>query len=108
MSGAALGTAASGLLGTLAALVFVLALAWGALRLLRRWQDRAVGSGGVAMPGLRFVRALPVGQRERVVVIEVEGERLLIGVAAGSVSLLGRVPSPSPSPPREAQPGVQP
>lgn len=91
MSGA-VGTAATGLLGTFVALAFVLALAWGALRLLRRFQDRATGAApGAVGPALRFVRALSVGPRERVVVIEVDGERMLIGVSAASVSLLTRL-----------------
>ncbi len=76
----------------------MLALAWGALKLLRRWQDRAggVGSTGVTGPGLRFVCALPVGPRERVVVIEVDGERMLIGVSAASVTLLTRLAPNAP------------
>ena len=93
----AVGTAATGLLGTFAALAFVLVLAWGALRLLRRFQDRATGATpGTPGPALRFVRALPVGQRERVVVIEVDGERMLIGVSAASVSLLTRLAPAQP------------
>lgn len=93
MSDSVIGTAASGLFGTLVALAFVLALAWGALKLLRRWQDRTNGLGGSSAsgPALRFVRALPIGPRERVVVIEVDGERMLIGVSAASVTLLARL-----------------
>lgn len=84
-----IGTALSGLFGTLIALAVVLGLAWVILRALKRWQDR----GGFA-PGneqtreLRFLRALPVGQRERVILIEAEGELMLIGVAQNGVSLL--------------------
>lgn len=99
MSDSTIGTAASGLFGTLIALAFVLVLAWGALKLLRRWQDRAGGGGstGVTGPGLRVVRALPVGPRERVVVIEVDGERMLIGVSAASVTLLTRLAPSAPA-----------
>lgn len=96
MSGdSAIGAAASGLLGTLVALAFVLALAFGALRLLRQWQNRAPGIG--ADVGLRFVRALPVGPRERVVIVEIEGERVLIGVTAGSITLLKTLGPASPA-----------
>lgn len=84
-----IGTAVSGLLGTVIALGIVLGLAWVCLKFLRQWQDRGLG----ARPGepdrqLRFVRALAVGQRERLMLVEAEGELMLIGVAQGSVTLL--------------------
>lgn len=84
-----LGAAVTGLFGTLLALAFVLGLAYLSLRFLRRWQDRFTGSqGGGPERRLRFVRALPLGQRERLVLVEAEGELMLIGVSAGSVALL--------------------
>ena len=95
-----LGTALSGILGTIIALAIVLALAWAVLRGLRQWQDRGLGRGG-APEQLRFVRALPLGPRERVMLIEARGELMLIGVAAGSVRLLrnwGEAP-PAPAAP---------
>ena len=79
---------------TVVALVLVLALAWGALRLLKYMQDRQMGSGGsVDTQALKFLRALPVGTRERVMLIEAEGDRLLIGVTAGGITLLARWPA---------------
>ncbi len=91
MSGGLVGTLA----GTAFALLLVLALAWGAIRLLKLVQDRQMAApiDGAAAP-MKFLRAMPVGPRERVVLIEVEGERLLLGVAVGSVRLLGRWPLP--------------
>jgi flagellar protein FliO/FliZ len=84
-----IGTALSGLLGTIIALAVVLGLAWISLRTLRRWQDRGLGTrDGGPERQLRFVRALPVGQRERLVLIEAEGELMLVGVSAASISLL--------------------
>lgn len=84
-----LGTALSGLLGTVLALGVVLGLAYASLRLLRRWQDRGFARDpNEPERRLRFVRALPLGQRERLVLVEAEGELMLIGVSAGSVSLL--------------------
>jgi flagellar protein FliO/FliZ len=75
----------------LAALALVLALAWIALRVLR---DR-LGGGTARLPGaaasgeaLRFVRALPVGTKERVVLVEHRGERWLLGVTAGGISTI--------------------
>ena len=99
-------TALGGVVATVVALGFVLALAWGALRVLKWWQDRSLGGptdagggpgGGAA---LRFIRALPVGARERVMLIEVEGERMVIGVTAGGISLLARWPVTAAPPAR--------
>lgn len=63
-------------------LVFALlgALAWGA-----RWmQNRnAFGRGG-----LRVLSSIGLGGKERLMVVDVDGERLLIGVAPGGVSLI--------------------
>lgn len=82
----------SNLLTMLLALAFVLALAWLALKLLRaRMQPRAApGQGDDA---LRFVRALPVGQKERVVVIEHRGARWMLGVTQGGISTLAHWPA---------------
>ena len=75
------------LLITLLALVFVLVLAWLAIKLLAR-------SGAVAMTGrngrLRLVQSVPVGARERIVLLEVDGEEWVVGVSAGSVTRLDR------------------
>ena len=97
-------TALSGIVATAVALVIVLALAWGALRLVKMWQDRSIGSGRVDDRRLRFVRALPVGTRERVMLIEAEGERLLIGVTAGGIALLARWPGGATTPNGETRP----
>lgn len=98
-----IGTALSGLFGMLVALAIVLGLAWVCLKFLRQWQERGMG----ARPGepdrqLRFIRALPVGQRERLMLIEAEGELMLIGVSAGSVTLL-RNWGKSAAPPDDAE-----
>lgn len=92
-----LGAALSGLFATLIALALVLGLAWLVLRGVKRLQDRAGTANGEVNGELRFVRALAVGQRERVMLIEAEGERMLIGVAQNGVSLLrnwGTTPRP--------------
>ncbi|WP_157265930.1 FliO/MopB family protein [Azohydromonas aeria] len=80
----------------LAALALVLVLAWIALRLLRRRMD-AKGALVKGLPAgseaLRFVRALPVGPKERVVIVEHRGERWMLGVAAGGISTLAHWPA---------------
>ena len=89
------GTLIASLAGAGAALVLVLVLAWGAIRLLKMWTDRQQGGGGAdAGPPLRFLRALPLGPRERVVLMETHGERLLLGITAGRITLLARWPEP--------------
>jgi flagellar protein FliO/FliZ len=103
-----IGTALSGLLGMVIALAVVLGLAWVCLKFLRQWQERGMGRReGEPDRQLRFVRALAVGQRERLMLVEAEGELMLIGVSAGSVNLLknwgaGSAPPPDVIPEREA------
>ncbi len=84
---------ASQLLSTLLALAFVAALAWVSIALLKRLQQgRARGPSGRPEAELRFVRALPVGTKERVVVMHYRDEEWLLGVTAGGITLLARQP----------------
>jgi flagellar protein FliO/FliZ len=90
------GTVISSILSIVLALGFVLAMAWGTIFLLKKWQDRQMGEADAdgADWSIRFLRALPLGQRERVALIEVRGETMLIGITAGSMSVLSRWPAP--------------
>lgn len=87
-----IGAVVSSLLAIILALALVLGLAWAVIWLLRRLQDRQMGGGGTdgedAGRTLRFVRALPIGPRERLVLVEVGGEQLLVGVGGGLVTLV--------------------
>jgi flagellar protein FliO/FliZ len=86
------GAGLASLVSVLLALLLVLALAFGFIRALAWWQARsAAGSGDGS--AIRFVRAMPLGPRERAVLLDVEGERFLLGVAAGAVTLLARWPA---------------
>jgi flagellar protein FliO/FliZ len=77
----------------LLALAIVLGLAYVVLRVMRaRLQPRA-GAGGAADDGLRFVRALPVGTKERVVIVEHRGERWMLGVTGGGISTIAHWPA---------------
>jgi flagellar protein FliO/FliZ len=83
------GTALSGLLGTIIALAIVLGLAWLVIRGLRHWQDRGFGRPAELQDQpMHFIRALPIGQRERLMLVEIKGELMLIGVTSSSISLL--------------------
>lgn len=87
-----IGAVVSSLLAIVLALALVLGLAWAVIWLLRRLQDRqmggSAGEGEEAGRTLRFVRALPIGPRERLVLVEVGGEQLLVGVGGGLVTLV--------------------
>jgi flagellar protein FliO/FliZ len=82
-------------LGLALVLAMILAVAWAAKRL-------APGTlRGTGVP-LTIVASQSVGQRERVVVVEVADQWLVLGVAPGRVSALstlpkGTLPTPSPS-----------
>jgi len=87
-----IGTVISSILAVVLSLGIVLALAWGTIYLLRQWQDRTGAGSAAGGPdrSLRFVRALPLGPRERLVMIETDGELMLLGVTAGGVTVLTR------------------
>ncbi len=87
---------ASSMLSMLIALAFVLALAWVSIRVLKR-MHQGRGGPGSASEALTFVRALPVGARERVVVLSYRGEEWVLGVTAGGITLLSRGPAPAPA-----------
>lgn len=76
------------LLQTTLALVFILAIIWAAAWLLRRASPLAMRQGSL----LRLIASLPVGQRERVVIVEVGDEWLVLGVSAGNVTKLSTLP----------------
>lgn len=81
------------LAGVVAALGLVSLLAWAAIALMKRFQLQ--GPPGASAEDLRFLRALPLGPRERLVVVEWRGETLLLGVTAGGISLIERRASPT-------------
>lgn len=87
------------------ALGVVCALAWAAIWAMRGMQARA-GAGSASAADLRFVRALPLGPRERLVEVAWRGEALLLGVTSGGITLVRRERdgAPVPAPPPRADP----
>ena len=77
-------------MGLLAVLVLILALAW----LLRRVQQLPLGGH----QQLRVSASVQVGVRERVVLVRAGDTQLLLGVAPGQVNLLHRFDEPLPEP----------
>jgi flagellar protein FliO/FliZ len=80
---------AAGLLQAGLGLAFVVAMIFGCAWLARRFGLQAGGSGRL----LKVVSSAMVGQRERVVVVEVGGQWLVLGVAAGQVRALHSMPA---------------
>jgi flagellar protein FliO/FliZ len=76
----------------LLALALVLGLAWIVLRLLRSRLQGPRDPKAAGDEALRFVRALPVGTRERVVIVEHRGARWMLGVSAGGISTIAHWP----------------
>ncbi|RZF65143.1 flagellar biosynthetic protein FliO [Sphingomonas populi] len=92
-----IGAVLSSLFAVVIALAAVLGLAWVLLKGLRKWQDRFQGDEEGGERPIRFLRAMPLGQTERVVMVEVRGETMLLGVTAGGISLLARWPEGAPA-----------
>jgi flagellar protein FliO/FliZ len=90
---------AGGLAQTLLGLGVVLALIWGAAWLLRRLNVGAPSAGSA----IRVLATQALGQRERVVLVEVADQWLVLGVAPGRVSALSTLPKGA-LPPRAATP----
>lgn len=74
--------------GTALALLFVLALAWLALRGLKHLQQRA--SRGAAGEPIVLLQSMNLGPRERVVAVRYRGREYLLGVTAAQVTVIDR------------------
>ncbi len=92
-----------GLLGAVFALLLVLGLIIGLAWLLKRMP----GSGFRPADGLRVVASLTVGTKERVVVVDVNGEQLLLGVSPGGVRALHTLATPMPETPSARLPDLK-
>ncbi len=79
---------------SLARLVIGLAVVIGVLLVVARLLPRLNGATLAGGESFRVVAALPVGQRERVLVLQVGDTQVLIGVAAGNVRLLQTLDRP--------------
>ena len=86
----------SSLLVTMLALAFVLALAWLFLRLLKRATTLRAVDGRVPP---QVVQAVPLGGRERLVVVRDGGHEYVLGVTAASVNLIDKRPVAPTAPP---------
>lgn len=92
-----------GLGGAFLALVLVLGLIVGLGWLLKRLP----GGGFRQADGLRIVASIPLGAKERVAVVQVGGEQLLLGIGAGGVRTLHVLPQPLPETPPAQMPTLK-
>lgn len=94
--------ATPGIGGALVGLILVLGLILGLAWLLKRLPG--TGLGLRPNDQLRVVTSLSVGTKERLLVVEVGGEQLLLGVSAGGIANLHRLPQPLPPVPVQPLP----
>jgi flagellar protein FliO/FliZ len=85
---AASGPSAGNLLQTILALVFVLAILAALAWFMKRYGPRA--GGGSAH--LRVVGALSLGGRERIMVVEVGDQWIVVGASPGRINALATMP----------------
>lgn len=95
--------ASPGMFGAVFALLLVLGLIVGLGWLLKRMP----GSGFRPAAGLKLVASLPLGAKERVVVVEVGGQQVMLGVTAGGISALHTLPEALPPTPPPALPDLK-
>lgn len=82
-------TASTGsLLQTIAALVFVLALLMALAWAMKRYGPKAMGNSNK----MRVVSSLNLGGRERIVLIEVADQWIVVGASPGRINALATVP----------------
>lgn len=85
------------ILGLAVVLAAIVGLAW----LFRRMSGGMLGGSS----RLRVVSGVLVGQREKVVIVELEGEWLVLGVTSHSVNLLSKMDKPADAGTEVVQPG---
>ena len=81
------------LLETAAGLAVVLGLVLGLAWVVKRY----LAVPGASKGRIQVVGGVSLGPRERAVIVEVEGERLLLGVAQGNVRMLHHLPVAPPA-----------
>jgi flagellar protein FliO/FliZ len=80
--------AAGSLLQTIVSLLFVLALLVGLAWAMKRFGPRAMGGAA----NMRVIGALSLGGRERIMVVEVADQWIVVGAAPGRVNVLTTMP----------------
>jgi len=86
---AATGAPGGGLLSTSLALLFVLALMLGLAWLVKRFGPKGFGGGN---SNVKLVGSLSVGTRERILVVEVGEQWIVVGASPGRMNALATMP----------------
>ncbi|MEA5097553.1 MAG: flagellar biosynthetic protein FliO [Burkholderiaceae bacterium] len=81
-------TSSGGLFQVLLGLILVLGLMAGAAWLLKRFAAPQMSSGAV----IKIIGGIAVGNRERIMVIEVADQWIVVGIAPGQVNTLSTMP----------------
>jgi flagellar protein FliO/FliZ len=76
------------LLFTLVALILVITLAWFLLKALKGFHVSQTGTNRI-----KLLLTLPVGSRERVVVVSYREHEYLVGITAGGMNLIDKLPN---------------
>jgi flagellar protein FliO/FliZ len=84
-----------GMVSLLVTISVTIALLGGALWALRRLRPGAASWNGL---DCAVLRALPLGPRERLLVVRIGARHLVIGIGGGAVSLLCELDGPLPPP----------
>lgn len=92
------------LLQTLLALVFVLALLAALAWFVKRFNPRGIGSSA----NVRMVGSLSLGTRERIVVVEVGDQWIVVGASPGRINALATMPKQEGAEPQPAAAGTMP
>jgi len=90
------GSAAGSLMQTTFALLFVLALMLGAAWFLKRFGPKNFGGGN---SNVKLVGSLSVGTRERILVVEVGEQWIVVGASPGRMNALATMPRQESSEP---------
>jgi flagellar protein FliO/FliZ len=98
----AMSPAAGSLLQTILALTFVLALLGALAWLMKRFGPRS----HVGTVPIRLVGALSLGGRERIMVVEVGNQWIVVGASPGRVNALATMPAQGPGPGPGPGPGA--
>lgn len=89
------------MLEIVAALCFVLALIFALA-----WMSRRLRGASHTAGLIRVLAEVSLGQKERAVLLQVDGKRLLVGVTAGGISLLDSAAVPNDSAATSGEPGA--
>ena len=81
-------------------LILVLGLMVGAAWLLKRFNSSGINSPG----GVKVVGGVPVGNRERIIVVEVADQWIVVGVTPTNITALSTMPKQATPPAQGNQP----